>query len=163
MKHAERPLGRWIVWAIALVLLYELVEDSPVPDELAAGAVAGVLCALLALRLRGVATTRYAARWNELRRFAGVPWSTLRDTAVVGWAILRSLRDPQALKGSVECLPFDYGDAHDPADATRRALLTLGTCLPPNSVVCMMREDEFVIHRLTAGASPGTSDRRWPI
>ena len=154
--------GRAVVWAAVVFFAYEILEDSPIPDELVAGAVIAVVAALVAVRLYDVCTTRYAARWSELRRFAGVPWAMLRDTGVVALCILRSVADRDALQGKMQHLPMDFGNERDPNDAARRALVTYGTCLAPNTVVCLVDRRGLYLHRL-AGSSRPPKDVRWPI
>lgn len=162
MRAGLRTAGRATVWALLVFLAYEILEDSPVPDELIAGAIIAVAAALVAVRLYGVSETRYAARWPELRRFAGVPWAILRDTGVVGGCILRSLTDRDALKGAIEHLPMDFGEEHDPQDAARRALVTYATCIAPNRIVCVVDYRGLFVHRLAGSSSP-PEDVWWPI
>jgi hypothetical protein len=141
---------RWAIWFAALFAAYELVEDSPVADELAAGGIVAAMCAVLMLRHYAVSRTRYLITWGEFGSLASVPATVVRETIAVAAAIVRSFVDPSALSGKVSSQPFDYGQTFDPHDAGRRAMTTLRVSLSPGSVVCMVRPDELIVHRMPA-------------
>lgn len=155
-------LGRWLVWAALLFAAYEILEDQPVLDELVAGGVIALLAATAVSRLYRVSETRYAARWKDVRRLAGVPLDIVKDAGIVATAILRSLFDREALKGTVEHLPFVFGSEKNPQSDTRRALVTLSLSIAPNRIVCLMDERGLFVHRLV-GSTPAPSDEGWPF
>ncbi len=157
-----RIVGRWLVWAVLLFIAYEVLEDSPVVDELVVGGIIAVTAALIVTWLYAVSNTRYSARWADLVHLSGVPFSILRDTFAVGGAIARSLFIADAMKGSVEQIPMEFGKQESSYAATRRALVTLGTSIAPNTVVCIVDQRGLFIHRLV-GKQPAGLDRRWPL
>jgi hypothetical protein len=158
-----RVVGRWAVWTVVLALLYQVLEDSPVRDEMIAGAALAALAAFTAVRLRALSVVTYAPRWLELWHLHSVPLKMVRETGAVAWCIVRSLIGPSLLKGEVGVLPFDFGGAKNPDDALRRALSTYGICLSPDAVVCLMDEGTLIVHRLVGRTDPASSDRRWPV
>lgn len=148
MSTLKGQAGRWVAWFVLLFALYQLVEDSPVPDELIAGAILAALGAFAAVRLFAVADTRYAAQWSALRLLIAAPPQIARGTLRVGAAIVRSFWEGDALKGALDRRPFEFGPMDDPRAATRRALTTYRISLSPDSVVAMLEPNQIAVHRL---------------
>lgn len=157
-----RTIGRWSVWAIVLFIAYEVLEDSPVLDELVAGGIIAAFAALIVTWLYVITETRYAPRWLDLVRLGDLPVKIARETLVVGAAILRSFVDSRALKGSVEHIPMEFGELKSPYAATRRALVTYGISIAPNTIVCVVDRRGLFVHRLV-GRTRRPSERRWPL
>ncbi len=162
MYVALHAAGRWFVWTALLFLAYQLLEDRPVAEELVAGGVIAALAALAVNRLHQRSETTYAARWSDLGRLAKVPLQIVSDTIAVGTAIARSLADRDALKGSVEQIPMQFGAEKSSYDATRRAFVAYGMSVAPNTVVCLIDRRGLFVHRLV-GRMPPPSDLRWPL
>ena len=94
-----------------------------------------------------------------LKALASVPLDALR----VGRLLLLSLvRRPSGQQGMLQVQPFRQGRRGDPWDAGRRALVTLGLSLAPNSFVLdASSEGGLVLHRLQA--VPPRPDQDWPV
>ena len=162
MRTAVATVKRLLVWATLLFVAYEVLEASPVEGELIAGGIIAVVAAIAVTWLYVVSETRYSARWSDLWRLSGVPNDVARDTLTVGAAIVRSLVDRNAMKGTVEQIPMEFGAEHGSYAATRRALVTFGTCIAPNTIVCLIDDRGLFVHRLVGPAKPH-ADRRWPL
>ncbi len=154
-----RAAALWIVF----LGLY-LVFASPIStQELIAGVPSAAAITSFALLYRHAEERRMDLRapWFRiaLRALAAIPPDALR----VGRALLRSLQGPRyAQTGLAAQQPFLQGN-DSAADATRRALVVLGTSLAPNGYVLMMPEgsETMVLHRLVQ--VPPRPDREWPV
>lgn len=136
--------------------------------EAAAGVpAAGLVAAYAGLRHRGESRAmRLRGPW--LRLLLSPMVSVAGDAARVGVHLLRAVFVPGShVVGTISRQPFRSGDV-GPADAGRRALVTLADSLAPNGFVLdvapsMLLRDEhaLLMHRL-APARPDP-DREWPV
>lgn len=154
-----RAAALWMVF-LGLYLLFA----SPVSSsELIAGVPSAAAIAAFALHNRRAEDRRMDLRAPWLRvilhSLAAIPGDVTR----VGWVLIESLWHPPARHvGTASHQPFDYGN--DTAmDATRRAMVVLGTSLAPNGYVLMMPEgsETMVLHRLVL--TPPRAEREWPV
>ena len=134
--------------------LYLLLAGQLSLSEIIAGAAVALLAA-------GFAAALLHAEKRRLRFPAGSLPAALRgvgamlpDALRVGRMILA--RDPA---GQLVHQTFRPG-GDDPADAGRRAVVTLATSLAPNQYVVCMGED-LLVHRLAPG--PSRDDPDWPV
>ncbi len=154
-----RAAALWIVF-LGLYLLFAAPLST---QELLAGAPSAAAITGFALLYRRAEERQMDLRapWFRvaLRALATIPPDALR----VGRALLRSLWGPRyAQTGLAAQQPFLQGN-DTAADATRRALVVLGTSLAPNGYVLMMPEgsETMVLHRLVQ--VPPRPDREWPV
>ena len=148
---------------IAFLGLYLLFAAPVSTQELIAGVPSAAAITGFALLYRHAEERRMDLRapWFRvtLCALAAVPPDVLR----VGRALLRSLWEPRSAQtGLAAHQPFLQGN-DTAADATRRALVVLGTSLAPNGYVLMMPEgsETMVLHRLVHVAP--RPDREWPV
>ncbi len=154
-----RAAALWIVF-LGLYLLFAAPVST---QELIAGVPSAAAITGFALLYRRAEERRMDLRapWFRVTRraLAAVPPDALR----VGGALLRSLWGPRyAQTGLAAQQPFLHGN-DTASDATRRALVVLGTSLAPNGYMLMMPEgsETMVLHRLVQ--VPPRPDREWPV
>jgi hypothetical protein len=150
------------LWIVCLVL-YLLFAAPVSTEELIAGVPSAAAITGFALLYRRAEERRMDLRapWFRVafRALAAIPPDALR----VGRALLRALWGPRSAQAGLSAQqPFRQGN-DTAADATRRALVVLGTSLAPNGFVLMMPEgsETMVLHRLVQ--VPPQPDREWPV
>ena len=154
-----RPAIFWIVF-LGLYLLFAAPVST---SELIAGVPAAALITAFAIIYRRAEERRMDLRAPWRRVILHVLGSIPGDSLRVGGALLRALwQPPQSQIGLPTHQPFRHGD-DTAADATRRALVVLGTSLAPNGFVLMMPQgsETIVLHRLVL--PPAKPDREWPV
>ncbi len=154
-----RAAALWIVF-LGIYLLFTAPVST---QELIAGVPSAAAITGFALLYRRAEERRMDLRapWLRIvfRALAAIPSDVLR----VGRALLQSLWGPRyAQAGLAAQQPFLQGN-DTAADATRRALVVLGTSLAPNGYVLMMPagSETMVLHRLVQ--VPPRPDREWPV
>lgn len=156
-------VGGCVAWALLLGLYLALAGQASM-DEAVAGAVAGLAAALLSVAVRRTAERRFSFRhvpW--LHVLSGPAVSLAKDTVRVGIVLARAaLYGAGAVHGAVVRQPFSR-EGQEGEAAARRALVTFGVSLPPNSYVLRIADerDEMRLHRL-AEWTP-SPDREWPL
>ena len=160
------PLG-FIVFLVSTGL-YLVFAGQVSGTETAAGVpTAGLVAAYAGLRHRGGSRPmRLRGPW--LRLILSPTAAVAGDAVRVGVCLLRAVFvSGSHVAGTVSRQPFRSGSA-GPADAGRRALVTLASSLAPNGFVLdvapsELRPDEhaLLMHRL-APARPDP-DREWPV
>lgn len=160
------PLA-FIVFLVSIGL-YLLFAGQVSGTEVAAGVpAAGLIAAYAGLRHRGESRPmRLRGPW--LRLVLAPLASVAGDAVRVGVQLLRAVFLPGShVVGTVSRQPFRSGSA-GPADAGRRALVTLASSLAPNGFVLdvapsglLPDEHALLMHRL-APARPDP-DGEWPV
>lgn len=163
---ATRPLiYAWASsWSI-LFALYLLLVDKVAPDEIALGAFASGLAASGAVVSQGAARARFRSQWSWFRVLARIPGRVLMDCAVVFGALFRRLVLLEPMKGRFREVPFHYG-GNRPVSSARRALVTAGVSLAPNTFVVAIdgERGHLLVHQLVPSAKPpGNGDTEWPL
>ncbi len=148
--------------------LYLVFAGQVSGTEVAAGVpAAGLVAAYAGLRHRGESRPmRLRGPW--LRLVLSPLAAVAGDAARVGVHLLRAVFVPGSrVAGTISRQPFRSGSA-EPADAGRRALVTLASSLAPNGFVLdvapsvlLPDEHALLMHRL-APARPDP-DREWPV
>jgi multisubunit Na+/H+ antiporter MnhE subunit len=139
-------------WAAVVVggALYLLLIDNTSSPELYAMAAAVLLAAVFteAAGRRGLRGA--SAHPRRLRHAWRVLAQVPRDIFWVSAAALSQLVSPQATRGSLRAVPFDFGDADDPGDMARRALTEGLGSLTPNTIVLGIDEERnlLLVHQL---------------
>jgi hypothetical protein len=126
---ARGTLRSWLVWWVALWVLYLWLADSRRLEEVVAGLVVGAVGATAAVLVRG---ERDVVLRPRLRWIVTELWPPLRawphDLVLLAGALVRRPR------GRVVEEPF-AATGEDPRDGGRRALAVAGRSLAPNRVV----------------------------
>jgi hypothetical protein len=122
-----------LLWWIALFGWWIVLVGTNAGLELAAGACAAVLAALLAagLRRQRLLRFRFEARW--LAKTLKVPWTVVRELGVVFWALTLHLIGVRRIRSAYRTLPFPTGGT-DATSAGRRAVATEVDALSPNGI-----------------------------
>jgi len=142
-----------------------MLDDSPRPDELAVGAAASALAALLATVVSrkafhatnpghsDAAAGRQAVGAGWRREAVSLPGQVLRDTALVYVALGRMVARGGPPPGGYTEISLPYGDGSTQG-VVRRVLLTWARSVAPNSFVVGMDPDRdvMIVHRLAVGA-----------
>jgi hypothetical protein len=150
--------GRYfIAWGLYLCL-YLLLAGSSELAEVIAGAITATLSLLLVARLKSRfrRTTSIKAVW--LIYLFRIPLSMLTESCLLLVALLKRLGDKETTGVFIEhhCPGCEY-DRHD---AARRAFMTFGICVTPNSyLVSWDRKSGTVLLRQLVGKEISPVDR----
>lgn len=161
--QAEPPARRvaaWVKWWAALMSLWLLLVASISVPELLAGAAAAAIAATLVELAEYQAGVRLTVRAEWLAGTLRLPVDIARDTALVLRTAVLALAGRRP-RSSFHVVPVDAG-GDDPADASRRALVTVATSLPPNAIALGIDAEQGVmlVHRLVRPARPMPGERR---
>lgn len=154
-----RAAALWIVFLGVYLLFAAPVSSS----ELIAGIPSAAAITAFPLAYRPTEERRMDLRapWLRviLRTLAAIPGDVVR----VGRRLVETLfQGPETQLGIAADQPFHHG-GRTPAEATRRAMIVLGTSFVSNSYVMMMPQgsETMVLHRLVL--TPPRPDREWPV
>ncbi|HWG46818.1 MAG TPA: Na+/H+ antiporter subunit E [Gemmataceae bacterium] len=162
MAHEIRS---WAGWWTVFALTYLLLAGSLQWAELVAGTVLAGLAALAVTAARTAGHLHFAPRLRWLAQLRRLPGRILADYGIVGAALWRTIIRRQRIEGAFRTIPFDAGD-DDPVSAARRALVTVGACLAPNTYVVAIdfQRGSLLVHQLIPSAQPpGDGDKEWPL
>lgn len=156
-----------LVVFLAFIGLYLVFAGQVSGTEAAAGVpAAGLVAAYAGLRHRGESRPmRLRGPW--LRLVLSPTASVVGDSARVGIHLLRALVPGSQVAGTISRQPFRSGGP-GPADAGRRALVTLASSLAPNGFVLdvapsvLLRDEHALLMHRLAPARPDP-DREWPV
>lgn len=162
---ALRAVGDWFVWWIVLVGYYLLLVGKATWGEARAGVVGAAIAATAATVTTQRGELRFQVRLRWAVHLLRLPWRVLADTGIVMAALGRRLVLRRAVHGTFRAVPFDPG-SDDPTSAARRALVTAGVSLAPNTYVIAIDRDAglLLVHQLVRSPEPpGHGDREWPL
>lgn len=153
--HVARRIGAFVVWWTLLMALWVWIDDTIALAELLGGAAVAAMGALFVELVSYQTGTRFKARVEWLSPLVSLPADVVKDTLLafqVLWSRLVRGEEPDS---GYRVLPKAFGD--DSAEgATRRALLTGGRSIAPNTFVIGLDRDTdlMVVHQLvvTKGA-----------
>jgi multisubunit Na+/H+ antiporter MnhE subunit len=139
-----RGAASWLLWWVALALLWLLYQGVWNPVELYAAAAAGAVSAGIAMLVRAYAAprVRFERRW--LVRTARVPLSVVAEFGVVTRVLVRALVERRVPSGEFRAVPFPAGGSR-PAERGRRALVTMAIGYSPNSYVVDIDQDQGLV------------------
>ncbi len=149
-----------ISWAF-LFALYCLLVGKLAPSEILTGGFVAGIAAIAAAAVREQSEIHYATKWSWLAHFARLPVKVLCDCFVVLAAVCRR---PFLARGSGRSAEFEFNPGNDhPESKARRALVTAGVSLAPNSfVIGIDRENHrLLVHELVPARD--APDKNWPI
>lgn len=162
MRHELRYAAAW--W-LAFLLLYLLLAGNFDWQEGVAGLGLAGVATVAMTATRRAASLYFQPRLGWLRHFRRLPRQVLVDCAIVATALARALFRRAKVEGVFRTIPFDPG-GDDAESAARRALVTAGVCLAPNTYVVAIDAErgEMLLHQLVPSAQPpGGGDREWPL
>jgi len=149
-KLNRRRAATWLTWWVILMSLWVAVDDSFESDELAVGAGAAAVAALVVETACYQAELRFQVKAAWLVRAVRLPGEVVQHTLLVFGALARTLftKAPPP-EGRFRELPVRYGD-DTPLGVTRRVLLTGARSLAPNEFVLGLdaERDTMVVHEL---------------
>ena len=154
-----RPLasraGEWLGWWVVLMAFWVVLDDSVAVDELAAGAGAAALGALLVELASYQAAVRIRIRLSWLAGALRLPGQVTGDTVTVFVALWKRLARGEEPRGGFVTEPVRYGP-ETPEGRMRRALLVGARSLAPGTFVVGIDADrgELVLHKLVLDEAP---------
>lgn len=142
---ARKRLRSLLIGFVFAGALYLLLIDTLDLPELYAGAAAALLAAMgyEASREQGFPEVLLGPRTlvRAVRGFARVPGDIVR----VSLAILEQLAHPRRERGQLRAVPFAFGEADSPRDATRRMLAEAAGSLAPNTIIIGVDPDSDLL------------------
>ena len=160
-----RVIGSWVFWWAILFGLYLLFAAKLAAAEALVGGVAAALAATGTMATARAADLHFRPRIRWLRLIVRIPGRVLADCGIVGLALWRRIVQRQNVDGTFRIVPFDPG-SDDAVSVARRALVTGGVSLAPNTYVVAVDRQRSVllVHQLVPSAEPpGGGDREWPL
>jgi multisubunit Na+/H+ antiporter MnhE subunit len=155
----------WLGWWAALLGLYLLLAAKLTGEEILVGVGAAALAATAATVTVKAGNLRFQPRLSWLRRFARLPGLVLADCGIMAAVLWRHIVQRRTVEGVFRTVPFDAG-GDDAVSAARRALVTAGISLAPNTYLVDMDRERgiLLVHQLVPSAeTPGKGDREWPL
>jgi multisubunit Na+/H+ antiporter MnhE subunit len=140
--------GAW--WTVSFVL-WLLLTSTLDPQELVAGAAASSIAAFAASIVQAKEDFGFRPQLRWLLRARILPRQVIADCWLLTAAVWRRVVLSKESRGSFKTFPFEHvGD--DPESAARRALVTAGVSLTPNSYVVAFDRDkqELIVHQLVS-------------
>jgi multisubunit Na+/H+ antiporter MnhE subunit len=146
---AARRIGAWVIWWTLLMALWVWVDDSVDLAELLGGAAVAAMGASFVELVSHQSATRFRARFEWLSQLVSVPPALVKDTLLALTVLWRRLLRGEQPKSGYRVVPKVYGD-ESPEGLTRRALLTGGRSITPNTFVVGLDRDTdlMVVHQL---------------
>lgn len=144
-----RRIGAWVIWWTVLMGLWVWIDDSIALAELLAGAAVAAMAALFVELICHQSASRFRVRIEWLAALASVPADLAKDTALALNVLWRRIVQGIEPESGFRVLPIPFGD-DSPEAVTRRALLTAGRSITPNTFVVGLDQenDLMVIHQL---------------
>ena len=148
-------LRSWVIWAIALFLLWLTLVGTIAWLELVAGACAAAVGAFAAQLVRERGLLRYSLPAPVVLRAWRPVVRIVPDFWILIVALLRAVVSGRRPAGAYQAVRFPAGGA-DPASAGGRAFATAAGSLAPNSVVVDVdrERDLMLVHTLVPGRGP---------
>jgi len=147
-------LGFLLPWAAGAWVLWVLLVSTSKRAELLTGAIAAVLTAAAVDAVRSRERFAFRPRLRWLRRGLLIPVHVVTESWLVSVALVRHATG-RRVRGAFVAVPFEHGEDDDPEASARRALVTLGLSLAPNTVVVGIdpERNEALTHQLVPDPS----------
>jgi multisubunit Na+/H+ antiporter MnhE subunit len=140
--------GAW--WAVSFVL-WLLLTSTLDAQELVAGIIAASVSAFAAsiVQANEEFGFRPRLRWLSMARI--LPGQVIADCWLLSVVLWRRLAFSRVPRGSFKTFPFEHVE-DDPESAARRALVTAGISISPNTYVVAFDRDarELIVHQLVS-------------
>ncbi len=160
-----RIVCSWVAWWLPLLVLYLLLTGKPTWEEASAGLAAAAIATVGAVVAARAAALEFQPRLRWLVRLGRPFLQMLLDCCLVLGALWPRLVQGKNVEGVFSTIPFDPG-GDDPQQAARRALITVGITLAPNTYVIGMDRQQglILVHQLIPTRQPpGNGNREWPL
>ena len=153
---------RALAWWLALFGVYLLLAGKTSGAELAAGAALALIATVALTKVRLESGARFDLKAGWLRPLATVPGKMLSDCFVVLAADCARVSRSRG-SGRLSEREFNPG-RNDPESRTRRALVTAGVCMAPNSIVLAIDREarRLLVHELVP-TKDEPRDPNWPL
>jgi multisubunit Na+/H+ antiporter MnhE subunit len=140
----------FLAWAAGSMVLWMLLTSTVKGSELVAGAIAAVVTAVVVEAVRERERFAFRPRLRWLRRAVAIPVRVVVESWQVTVALTRHATGRTRVRGTFVAIPFEHGERDDPEAAARRALVTVGVSMTPNTVVVGIDPDrnELLTHQL---------------
>jgi multisubunit Na+/H+ antiporter MnhE subunit len=141
----------WLAWFVVLNVLWLVFISAWVWSEAILGLFASAIGATAAEAVRELGLTGFRMRARWLLKLKLLPWRTLRETWLVFRALAGQTTRRAPVRGRFRVVPVTLPEDPD-EQAAKRALLTVGEGLSPNTYVLAIdnREGLMLIHELVA-------------
>jgi multisubunit Na+/H+ antiporter MnhE subunit len=160
-----RVVGTWLCWWCGLFGLYLLLAAQVTVEEAVVGAIAAALAATGTTVTGQAGSLNFRARLSWLWRFCRLPIRVVVESGIVGVALWRQIVGRQDVQGTFRLVPFNCG-GEDAMSGARRALVTAGVSLAPNTYVVELdrKQGVMIVHQLVPPTEPpGHGDEEWPL
>lgn len=164
-REEELPVARrvraWLVWWVALMSFWVVLDYSIAPAELLVGAGVAAMGAYLAELVQYQSDTHFRMRIKWALPALRLPGQVIRDTAIVFGALWRRLARRQEPDSGFLEVSTAWGEDTWAGD-TRRVLLVGGTSVAPNTFALGIDREHaaMVVHRLVLPAEDAAAVRR---
>ncbi|UFS72130.1 hypothetical protein LPW11_08045 [Geomonas sp. RF6] len=152
--------GRLLAIALSWVCFsgcYLLLAGSKSPEEIVAAAAASSFLIFLVLHLKHPFKTPLRLKPSWLLLLLRIPWAMLEESWLLLFPLLRRLRGEE-VEGVL--LEHPFPPPRDYHDAARRAFMTFGVCVTPNSYLLLEdRERDTALVRQLVGKEISKVDR----
>lgn len=144
-----RRVGAWVAWWVLLMAFWVWVDDSVDLAELLAGAGAAAIATSVTELVQHQSQTHLRLRADWLAPAATLPRQLVRDMRVLLVVLWRRLAKGEQPPSRFALVPVDPGGDR-PEGAVRRALLTAGLSVTPNTFVLDVDRQRraLVVHQL---------------
>jgi hypothetical protein len=149
----------WLLWWVALTVLYDLLVFKTEPAELVAGALCGAVSATGAELVRSRGDIHFAPGFGWLRALPALAGEVVIDTLRMLPLLWRAARG-EHVHGRMRCVAFPDASRKGPEAVTRRAVEKFLGSIAPNSFVVGFDQhhDVVVIHQLEPTEQPPRVD-----
>jgi hypothetical protein len=139
----------WLVWFVALNVLWLVFISAWVVEEEILGLFAAAIGATAAEAVREQRLTGFRIRARWLLKARELPWRTVRESALVLRALVGQATGRAPVQGRFRVVEVTLPEDHD-EQAAKRALLTIGEGVSPNSYVLAIdnRKNLMLVHEL---------------
>jgi hypothetical protein len=147
--------ARFLVWFVALELLWAVFVGTTQSTELVAGLLASAVAALFVELLRAHGLLGFRIAPGVVARSWRIPGQIVFDFVLVDWVLLRALARGRRVRG--EWVTIDFPTQGGPEGRFERALTVALENGTPNAIVVDLDADKALLHSLDTRVSTGRS------
>jgi multisubunit Na+/H+ antiporter MnhE subunit len=158
-----RELGHhalsWIGWWTVSMLLWLAFTTTINKAEATVGFGASIVAATAGEVVRSRVELGFRLRLRWLRHALRLPRAIAADTWTVLAVLTNHVTGHRRVRGVWRAVPFAHGGPDEPEAGARRALVTAGVTMTPNTIVVGIDpdRDELLVHQLAS--APADLDR----
>jgi multisubunit Na+/H+ antiporter MnhE subunit len=149
-----RELGHhalpWLGWAVLSMALWLAFTTTINKSQAVVGLGTSIIAATAGEIVRARIPVGFRPRLRWFRHAVRLPWSIVKDTATVLAVLANHVTGRKRVRGQWRAVPFPHGSPQDHEAGARRALVTAGVTMTPNTVVVGVDadRDELLVHQL---------------